>query len=79
MQLKNFAKRETSPPDISGHLTFVKVIMMLYLTFLITLGALKVIGMQDGGGLDPRIPKIYNTLGLWWIVLEIWFWGLEHP
>ena len=53
--------------------------MMLYLSFLITLGALKVIGMQEGGGLDPRIPKIYNTLGLWWIVLEIWFWGLEHP
>ena len=22
--------------------------------------------------LDPRIPKIYNTWGLWWIVLELW-------
>ncbi len=22
--------------------------------------------------LDPRIPKIYNTLGLWWLVLELW-------
>ena len=21
---------------------------------------------------DPRIPKIYNTWDLWWIVLEIW-------
>ena len=28
--------------------------------------------MQEGGGLDPRIPKIYNTWGLWWIVSEIW-------
>ena len=22
--------------------------------------------------LDPRIPKIYNTFGLWWVVLEQW-------
>ena len=35
---------------------------MLYLTFLITLGALKVIGMQDGGGLDPRIPKNFGSV-----------------
>ena len=24
------------------------------------------------GGLDPRIPKIYNTRGLWLMVSEIW-------
>ena len=28
--------------------------------------------MQEGAGLDPRISKIYNTWGLWWIVSEIW-------
>ena len=28
--------------------------------------------------LDPRIPKIYNTLGLWWIVLEIWLLTHTH-
>ena len=31
--------------------------------------------MQDGGGLDPRIPKIYNTCGLWLIVSDIGFLG----
>ena len=31
--------------------------------------------MQEGGGLDQRIPKIYNVWGLWWIVPEIWFGG----
>ena len=35
--------------------------------------------MQEGGGLDPRIPKIYNTWGLWWIVPDIWFWGFGGP
>ena len=35
--------------------------------------------MLKGGGLDPRIPKIYNTWGLWWIVPEIWFWGFGGP
>ena len=35
--------------------------------------------MWEGGGLDPRIPKIYNTWGLWWIVPEIWFWGFGGP
>ena len=34
---------------------------------------------QEGGGLDPRIPKIYNTWGLWWIVSEIQFWRFGGP
>ena len=28
--------------------------------------------MLEGGGLDPSIPKIYNTWGLWWIVSQLW-------
>ena len=31
--------------------------------------------MHEGGGLDTRLLKIYNTWSLWLIVLEIWFWG----
>merc|ERR1712002_105417 len=38
-----------------------------------------VIWMQEGGGLDPRIPKIYNTLGLCWIVSEIQFLRFGGP
>merc|ERR1712002_790905 len=38
-----------------------------------------VIWMEEGGGLDPRIPKIYNTCGLCWIVSEIQFWSLWVP
>ena len=37
-----------------------------------------VIWMQEGGGLDQRIPKIYNTWGLCWIVSEIQFWGFSR-
>ena len=37
------------------------------------------IRMLEGVGLDTRIPKIYNTWGLWWIVSEIQFWGLGSP
>ncbi len=33
--------------------------------------------MQEGGGLDPRIPKLYNTWGLWLIVYQIY--GFEGP
>ncbi len=35
--------------------------------------------MQEGEGLDPRIPKIYNTWGLCWIVSEIQFWRFGGP
>ena len=35
--------------------------------------------MQEGGGLDPRIPKIYNTWSMWWIVSEILYWGFGGP
>ena len=35
--------------------------------------------MKEGGGLDPRIPKIYNTWGLCWIVPEIQFWRFGGP
>ena len=29
--------------------------------------------------MDLRIPKIYNTWGLLWIVSEIWIWGFGGP
>ena len=39
----------------------------------------QMIRMLEGVGLDPRIPNIYNTWGVWWIVPDIWFWGTGGP